>query len=201
MSDLNRVYADFPQQADLSEQALYLLQQQPDGLPEYALLQALRKAHSSHLPQLELSDKLVLFRSHFALFNALYRLRDHLWQTQQAFLSIDPLCIRLQPYVAGSQALGQHDPLRDYYLDEAHLRNTTGDDVERLLTSFWTRMHSGEEKLAALELFELQDPITPQRIKQRYRQLVSQHHPDRGGSQTRMQSINQAMEILQRYYC
>lgn len=62
-------------------------------------------------------------------------------------------------------------------------------------------MHSGEEKLAALELFELQDPITPQRIKQRYRQLVSQHHPDRGGSQTRMQSINQAMEILQRYYC
>ncbi len=37
-------------------------------------------------------------------------------------------------------------------------------------------------------------------IKYRYRQLVSQHHPDRGGSTSRLQSINLAMEILQRYY-
>ncbi|RFQ09430.1 molecular chaperone DnaJ, partial [Pseudomonas sp. ATCC 13867] len=26
------------------------------------------------------------------------------------------------------------------------------------------------------------------------------HHPDRGGSTTRLQSINKAMEILERYY-
>ncbi|MBU2294721.1 MAG: J domain-containing protein, partial [Gammaproteobacteria bacterium] len=37
-------------------------------------------------------------------------------------------------------------------------------------------------------------------IKHRYRQLVSLHHPDRGGSTARLQSINKAMEILERYY-
>ena len=37
-------------------------------------------------------------------------------------------------------------------------------------------------------------------IKHRYRQLVSLHHPDRGGNTARLQSINKAMEILERYY-
>jgi hypothetical protein len=30
--------------------------------------------------------------------------------------------------------------------------------------------------------------------------MVSEHHPDRGGSTERLQSINLAMEILERYY-
>ncbi|MCO3066035.1 hypothetical protein FA243_29305, partial [Pseudomonas aeruginosa] len=42
--------------------------------------------------------------------------------------------------------------------------------------------------------------VYKRQIKLRYRQLVSQHHPDRGGSTARLQSINKAMEILQRYY-
>ena len=58
------------------------------------------------------------------------------------------------------------------------------------------------EKRAALELFELHEEsrLDLGTIKYRYRQLVSLHHPDRGGSTSRLQSINQAMEILQRYY-
>jgi DnaJ-class molecular chaperone len=54
-----------------------------------------------------------------------------------------------------------------------------------------------------LELFELDtttQALNLATIKQRYRQLVSQHHPDRGGSTSRLQSINLAMEILARYY-
>ena len=43
-------------------------------------------------------------------------------------------------------------------------------------------------------------PLTLELIKHRYRQLVSLHHPDRGGSTQRLQSINLAMEILARYY-
>ena len=145
----------------------------------------------------------MLFRTHFLLFNALYQLRDQLWAARSAHLEIAPLCIRLLPYQAGTEALAEHDPLRSYYLDMSHLRDTSERDVEKLLASFWTRMHGGEEKQAALELFELdqsQQRLTLALIKQRYRQLVSQHHPDRGGSTQRLQSINLAMEILQRYY-
>ncbi len=64
-------------------------------------------------------------------------------------------------------------------------------------------MQGGEEKRAALELFELAEDsrtLDFSVIKHRYRQLVSIHHPDRGGSTTRLQSINKAMEILERYY-
>ncbi len=61
-------------------------------------------------------------------------------------------------------------------------------------------MQGSEEKAAALALFELEGAVDYPAIKLRYRQLVSQHHPDRGGSTARLQSINKAMEILQRYY-
>jgi len=193
---------DLDPSQDLAEQVLQLLQAAPDGLAEYALIQQLKARHSGHLPNLPLTDKLVLFRTHFLLFNALYRLRDTLWQQQSHLLEISPMCIRLLPYQAGDAALSERDALRDYYLDMGHLRETDERDVERLLTSFWTRMQGGEEKLAALQLFELDDhqPLDLPRIKQRYRQLVSLHHPDRGGSTQRLQSINKAMEILTRYY-
>ena len=193
---------DLDPSQDLAEQVLQLLQNAPGGLAEYALIQQLKSRHSGHLPNLPLTDKLVLFRTHFLLFNALYRLRDRLWQEQTHLLEISPLCIRLQPYRAGSSALSERDELRDYYLDMSHLQSTDERDVERLLTSFWTRMQGGEEKRAALELFELDDSraLNLGLIKQRYRQMVSLHHPDRGGSTERLQSINLAMEILERYY-
>jgi len=75
--------------------------------------------------------------------------------------------------------------------------------VERLLDSFWKRLDSGgDQKLDALRLFELDEEpgLDLARIRLRYRQLVSRHHPDRGGSTERLQSINAAMEILQRHY-
>lgn len=187
---------------DLVEQIHGLLLETPDGVSEYRLLQSLREGRCSHLPTLPLSDRLVLFRSHFLLFNALYRLREQLWQDARAHLQIDPLCICLLPYTEGEHALAEQDPLRDYYLDLNQLRETDEADVARLLSSFWTRMQGGDEKRAALELFEMEEdvPVTAARIKQRYRQLVALHHPDRGGSTERLKSINLAMEILQRYY-
>jgi DnaJ-domain-containing protein 1 len=167
------------------------------------LIQLLKDCHCTHIPHLPLTDKLVLFRTHFLLFNALYRLRDQLWREQSGFLQISPLCIQILPYQAGSAELSEHDPLRDYYLDLSQLSDTDERDVEKLLASFWTRMQGGEEKVAALELFELTEgsqQLDLATIKYRYRQLVSQHHPDRGGSTSRLQSINKAMEILERYY-
>jgi hypothetical protein len=165
------------------------------------LIQQLKARHSTHVPHLPLLDKLVLFRTHFLVFNALYRLRDKLCADEAGFLQIGPLQISLLPWQPGAPGLVESDPLRDYYLDESNLRDTTERDVEKLLESFWTRMQGDGEKAAALALFELEDgPVDYALIKLRYRQLVSQHHPDRGGSTTRLQSINKAMEILERYY-
>lgn len=192
---------DLDYSLDLADQLLLLLREAPDGVSEFQLIQQLKARHSSHIPNLALTDKLVLFRTHFLVFNALYRLRDRLWEENAAHLEIGPLQIRLSPYMSGVQALGEQDSLRSYYLDEKHLKETTERDVEKLLESFWTRMQGNEEKAAALALFELEDgPVDYALIKLRYRQLVSQHHPDRGGSTTRLQSINKAMEILERYY-
>ncbi len=194
---------DLDPNLDLCEHVHQLLRAAPAGLGEYQLIQQLKERHCSHIPHLPLTDKLVLFRTHFLLFNALYRLRDRLWAERTGFVRIDPLHIQLLPYQPGRVELAEHDPLRDYYLDLDQLRETDERDVEKLLASFWTRMQGGEEKRAALELFELDDAaqaLSLAIIKHRYRQLVSQHHPDRGGNTARLQSINKAMEILERYY-
>ncbi|MBU0901743.1 DNA-J related domain-containing protein [Pseudomonas spirodelae] len=194
---------DFNPNLDLSEHVLQLLDAAPAGLGEYQLIQQLKARHCTHIPNLPLTDHLVLFRTHFLLFNALYRLRERLWASQRGHLQISALNIQVLPYQPGSAQLSEHDPLRDYYLDMSQLRDTDEQDVAKLLRSFWSRMQGGEEQQAALELFELSDnpqTLTSARIKQRYRQLVSLHHPDRGGSTERLQSINKAMEILERYY-
>ena len=187
---------------DLPDHLLLLLQEKPEGRSEYELIQQLKRRHSTHVPNLPLTDKLVLFRTHFLVFNALYLLRDRLWAEGSGHLQISP-CIQLLPYASAAAGLAEQDALREYYLDLSNLRDTDEDDVERLLASFWTRMQGSDEKRAALELFELDrspQPLTLELIKHRYRQLVSLHHPDRGGSTQRLQSINLAMEILARYY-
>ncbi|WP_339079102.1 DNA-J related domain-containing protein [Pseudomonas sp. TMP9] len=199
---------DLDPSLDLCEHVHQLLRGAPNGMTEYDLIQQLKKRHCSHIPNQPLTDALVLFRTHFLLFNALYRLRERLWASQSGYLRITALDIQLLPFEGGyaqsdSLQLNAHDPLRDYYLDMSQLRDTDEHEVARLLRSFWSCLEGGEQQQAALALFELTDspqPLTPGRIKQRYRQLVSLHHPDRGGSTERLQSINKAMEILESYY-
>ena len=203
---------------DLAEHIFLLLEALPEGCSEYQLIQQLRDRDDPHLPNLPLLDPLVLFRTHFLVFNALYRLRDRLWQERSHHLCISPLRVQLEPYALAADQLADGDLLRDYYLDMRNLRDTDKAEVERLLDSFWARMYGYrngdagagagaadciENRRAALEVFEL-DEDAPSLdfgcIKRRYRQLVSIHHPDRGGSTPRLQSINLAMEILERYY-
>ena len=197
------MHEDLDPQLELPDQVHLLLRELPDGYSEYQLIQQLKARHSSHIPQLDIKDRLVLFHTHFLLFKAMYRLRQQLLDEGQNQLHISPTSIRLLPLPSAGNAVGEQDTLASYYLDMDNLRNTTERDVQRLLTSFWSRMQGGDEKQAALELFELDnssEQLTLTVIKQRYRQLVSLHHPDRGGSTARLQSINKAMEILDRYY-
>jgi len=197
------MHKDLDPRLDLADQVHLLLNEFPAGCSEYQLIQHLKARHSTHIPQLDIKDRLVLFRTHFLLFNALYRLRQRLVQNGLSQLHINPTCIRLLSLEGVGSAVGEQDSLASYYLNMDNLCTTTEQDVQRMLMSFWSRMQGGDEKLAAIELFELDkgsEHLTLAVIKQRYRQLVSLHHPDRGGSTTRLQSINKAMEILNRYY-
>lgn len=188
------------EQSPHTELLLELLQSNPEGLSEYELLLRLNRRHG--LPETLTSDTLELFRTHFLLFHTLYQLRDRLHAEGTALLEISPLCIRLLAYRAGEGAVSEADPLRAYYLNLDHLRETGAEDVQRMLGQFWLRLQGGEERQMALELFELssETDLNLNVIRQRYRQLVSVHHPDRGGSTQQLQAINNAMETLQRHY-
>jgi len=168
-----------------------------DGpLSEYALLTCLRE--SGHLPPMAPGDNLALFRSHFLLFHVLYRLRDAWWQARHHDLRISPLHIACAPWRPGHDALAEADPLRDYYLDLANLDATGEAEVEKLLADFWRRFAGADERAAALAVLGLTDPVDAATIKQRYRELVMRHHPDRGGDTRRLQELNEAMAWLER---
>jgi len=177
-----------------------LLEGQPEGIGEHALLQALRQAPYRLMPELSLDDSLGLFQSHFLLFHVLYRLRDQLRKERRAELSISPLSLRLRPYVPGNEGLESADPLRDYYLDLEELTRTGVEDVEAMLAGFWGKVEAGGDKDGALALLELEEPVTLGEIKAQYKRLVMQHHPDRGGEAERMHALNDALAVLQRYY-
>lgn len=186
-----------------SQHLLEVLRAHPAGLSEFELIQILEA-----LPDTKggagfkkdcLRNNLSLFQTHFFLFNTLYQLRDQLWSEKEARLDIHVLCIQLLPITQGnSQYLADHDPLREYYLDLNNLENTAEAEIDALLTQFWERFLTNDERREALAELELADPVDWRTIKSRHRQLAMQHHPDRGGDEARLQAINAAMTVLSR---
>ncbi len=172
------------------------LRQQRAGISEYDLLKHLQRQGFFVFTGSGAMSPYEIFQAHFLLYHALYRLRDRMLDTQQAWLEIDVLKIRLLPYRQGSEAMVSADKLRDYYLDLGNMRDTSEDQVYELLASFWNRLGRNEKRHDALAVLGLQDPVDDQTIKQTYRRLVMQHHPDRGGDKVRLQAINSALEIL-----
>ena len=65
-----------------------------------------------------------------------------------------------------------------------------------MLASFWTRLGREEGREEALEQLGLKDPVNDSVIKKRYRELVMEHHPDRGGEKEQLQLINAAVSVL-----
>ncbi|WP_157719156.1 DNA-J related domain-containing protein [Halopseudomonas salegens] len=189
--------------ADFSARLLNLLRTVPQGIDEYGLIKQLAvefPASPFAVPG-ALREPLSLFQLHFLLFHELYKLADEVaGQGQQ--LDIHALTIRLGPRLPGYAGLQREDPMRSYYLDWGQWVETNADDVERLLGDFFQGRSSipPAEHARALRLFGLQEPVTAGQIKRRYRQMLSQHHPDRGGSTADAQAINDAFLILQRYY-
>ena len=181
---------------------LNLIKSHPEGIKEYDLLKLLAEQKTQD-QKTSTFDMLVLFQQHFLLFHALYKLSNQLRADQAGHLIIEALNIQWVPYYADSaekNALALPDPLQEYYLNLDNLENTSSDDVDNLLASFWVKMSDDGEKLTALALFELTEPCDLAMIKKRYRQLLAIHHPDKGGTVETTQAINDAMAILKRCY-
>ncbi|MCB1159618.1 MAG: DnaJ domain-containing protein [Leptospiraceae bacterium] len=177
---------------------LEILENFPEGLSEFELLKSLENKNSL-FSGYSLQDELELFQSHFLLFHILYHLDEIL--KEKKGLGIEIHCLKIKLYTIRQQQrdsseLEKHDPLREYYKDLNHLRNTGRKEVNELLNSFWKKYLAFQKKEEALEVLDLHPAASEEEIKNRYRKLVKEHHPDKGGDSERIIEINKAMEIL-----
>lgn len=178
------------------------------GCSEYELIKALQQPPYSLFESVKLSDSLSLFQCHFAVFNALYRLKDQWIQDHTGLLDITAMRIVLLPWQAGTEAICEADPLREYYLDWQHFSQTGAADVDEMLDTFWKNMALGntwgviseQDKQTACEALGLspEQPITLAQLKRTYRKRQHQQHPDKGGSVSKAQELVHAYQLLLR---
>ena len=146
------------------------------------------------------SDSFELFRAHFVLFNALYSLRQHFMEDGGPYLEISALRIGFTGDANDvSSALSlESDTIANYYLDWKNLHDTTREDVEAMLDSFWEKFAGLDSRSDALDILGLDEGASQGDIKRRYRELAFKHHPDRGGDAEAFKKVASAMKTLQR---
>lgn len=197
MPDTNDISFDETTYLALRDAIEQILNEHADGLSEFDMLNLLQQGDTSFSTLFSArTNNHDLFRVHFLLFHCLYRLRSEWAMQHTAWLDISALKIRRLPYTEGELAVTEHDPLHVYYLDLTHLTETSEEDVDNLIAAFWTRYVSHDRRNEALALLGLTDPVDDDTIKNKYRRLVMQHHPDRGGDKVLLQKINEAAGIL-----
>lgn len=188
-----------PPETPTLEAVLNAVREQHGGQTEHALLSRLRAEDVAPFADADLSDPMELFRVHFLLFNALYRLQKQLAGNGE-WLRIHCLDIGLSDLsctpCAGGTALTDGDPLREYYLDLTNLDRMDAATLEAMLSGFWRQFSNTDRRLKALEVLGLEEPATSDLVKRRYRQLAQQHHPDKGGDTETLQRLNEARLIL-----
>ncbi len=181
---------------------LQVLQDHPEGMSEYQLLQRLR-AEGLVLTQAEDDADLALYRQHFLTMNALYRLKQDLLSDGYA-LSISALKIvlsRLDSRPASAlPTLSEDDALARYYLDERELEKMSGEGVRALLTQFWERFAADDRRQGALDRLCLLDGCEWVDVKQAYRKQAFRCHPDRGGCANEFAGVRAAYEVLRQLY-
>jgi len=178
-----------------------ILDAHPAGMSEYDLLMGLSERNVSLFNDDYFQSPLGLFQRHFLLFHCLYLLRDKLRTTRQGDMNIHCLGIQLTPYrntPSGHPAL--LDPLAGYYLDLDNLKSTDESDILRLLDNFWQKFAGEDQRDEALAVMQLTHPTSYPVIKQQYRRLAMQWHPDRGGEPAQFQRLEWAMGILRILY-
>lgn len=193
MTDEKIEYSSLPEAFTIALQVA--LENNAAGISEYDLISRLKEQgyfaflKSSALPH-------ELFRAHFLLFHTLYLLRDKFFKEKQYQLNINVVKIELLPYEEGEQEIQKIDKLRDYYLDLSNLESTSENDVYDLLASFWSGYDRFKNRDEALAELGLKDPVDNKTIKDKYRKLVMQYHPDRGGDTEKLQKLNDVIKSL-----
>jgi len=178
-----------------------ILEMHPAGLQEYDLLKELAARDVSLFNENYFNNSFGLFQRHFLLFHCLYVLRNQLLASEEADLSIHCMDIQLLPYNRNaSKHPAIQDPLASYYLDLENLKNTSEEDVLRLLENFWKKCTSDEKRDEALAVLQLSHPTNYSSIKQQYRRLAMDLHPDRGGEPEDFHELESAMEVLRILY-
>lgn len=187
---------EYEKLAYLQEVILQILRQTPNGISEFDLIKILQNNGADGFHAEALRQNLSMYQCHFILFHCLYALQTRLRGDAQD-IDIHCLKITLLPYSPTNSTLPTtHDPLREYYLDLSNVETTTETDVADLLNSFWTRFLRNDQRTNALSILGLQDPVSHEEIRKRYKKLVMEHHPDRGGEKEKLQAINEAMSLL-----
>lgn len=196
---------------ELLDTLALLLEEQPEGYSEHQLFKLLQNPPHIFFAKDALQDSLVLFKSHFLLFHCLYLLRNRWLKDNSALLEISALSIKKTPITIAAfkntntsshVEIMQSDPLAQYYLDWAHFSNTTNEDVEEMLNSFWKKVwlpQPEEELQQALSIMEIEAPLPLPQLKQQYRRLAQRFHPDKGGDSTHFKKICQAFHQLRQY--
>lgn len=188
-------FSPFIDQAFVSSIQAFL-DEHPEGFKEYDLLYHLDEQGFFLELDTEASSSLLLFQKHFLLFHVLYSINQQLVADKQGALSISPLLIKKLDHVAADTQIGALDALSEYYLDMNHLESANEENVNELLDLFWRKYLRNEKRGDALKVLGLSEPVTDKEIVQRYRELVSVHHPDKGGDTDKIQAINEAYAVL-----
>lgn len=176
-----------------------ILSDHPTGVREHALITLLKHQGVPPFADSNLSDELSLFKTHFFLFHQLYLLQGSLRRDKRGDLRIHCLGIMLLPWNEQETGLEEADPLRGYYLDTTHLETTTREQVIGMLAGFWRQMDRWERGESARAVLGVAVDADRSAIRQRYRELSLQHHPDRGGDGEQFRVIAEAAEILLKF--
>ncbi|MFP4647645.1 MAG: DNA-J related domain-containing protein [Halorhodospira sp.] len=184
---------------DLQVRVEPILHAHPQGITELALMGHLAEEGHALFTSAHRGEPAQLFRAHFLLFHALYRLRPALAEAGLA-LEIHCLSIRLRPMPSSGVTAGSlttPDPVAAFYLDPANLEGMDNEAVARLIADGLRRsMGSSDEREAALQELGLGPEASRTEIRRRYRRLAMRHHPDRGGDTAKLQRINAAYRSL-----
>ena len=139
------------------------------GVSEYELIEILKKAPYHFFDDASLREPLMLFKTHFIVFHALYQLKRSWIEQGEGVLDIHTLNIKLNQESAHSDHYSAHsdknsthgdnykdkesqdkvgaiteaDALAEYYLDWGNFEKADRKSVDALLNAFWHRMASG----------------------------------------------------------